>query len=71
MHWYARFSNGLLAANQFGFRKQKSTELAVFALIDRALPAIEKIKFAMCFSWLLGVFWHAELRNTCRKVILV
>ena len=26
-------SNGLLAANQFGFRKQKSSELAVFYLL--------------------------------------
>ena len=41
-------SGGLLAANQFGFRKQKNTELAVFSLIERALPAIENKTFTIC-----------------------
>ena len=46
-------SGGLLAANQFGFRKQKNTELAVFSLIERALPAIENKILQFVYSWII------------------
>ena len=41
-------NKGLLSANQFGFRKARSTELAVFTLIDRILPAFENKSLAIC-----------------------
>ena len=41
-------SKGFLGANQFGFRKARNTELAVFTLIERVLPAFEKNQFAIC-----------------------
>ena len=50
---YNRLSNffmsqGLLSENQYGFRKNRSTELAIFSLIDRILPAIENKIYAVC-----------------------
>ena len=39
---------GVLSENQFGFRKQKNTELAVLNLINRALPAIQNKLYAVC-----------------------
>ena len=41
-------SQGLLSENQYGFRKNRSTELAIFSLIDRILPAIENKIYAVC-----------------------
>ena len=41
-------NRGFLSANQFGFRKARNTELAVFTLIDRIMPAFEKKSFAIC-----------------------
>ena len=38
----------LLSEKQFGFRKNKSTEMAVLDLIYKLLPAIENKKFAVC-----------------------
>ena len=40
--------NAFLSDNQFGFRKEKSTELAVCELINRVLPAIRERKYAIC-----------------------
>ena len=33
--------NGFLSGNQFGFRQGRNTELAVFHLMDKILPAFE------------------------------
>ena len=38
----------MLSENQYGFRKNRSTELAIFSLIDRILPAIENKIYAVC-----------------------
>ena len=44
----AFFKNeNLLSENQYGFRKDRSTELAVFGLIFKTLPAIEHKKYAI------------------------
>lgn len=40
-------SNMLLSNNQYGFRKGMNTELAVFNLISKVLPAIENKKFCI------------------------
>ena len=38
----------LLSENQYGYRKQKNTELAIFTLIERVLPAFENKCYAVC-----------------------
>ena len=38
----------LLSNNQFGYRKNKNTELAITTLIKRVLPALENKSFAIC-----------------------
>ena len=40
--------SGSLSENQFGFRRDKNTELAIMNLIHRALPAIENKQYALC-----------------------
>ena len=45
-NYFASFE--LLAENQFGFRKDRNTELAIFELLNKLLPAIEAKKYAVC-----------------------
>ena len=40
-------SKGLLSPNQFGFRKNRNTELAIFSLMDKVMPAMEKGSYAI------------------------
>ena len=40
-------SNGLLNADQFGFRKQRNTEMAIFSLLERVIPAFEQRAYAL------------------------
>ena len=42
------FGNSLLSENQYGFRKERSTELAVCELVNRILPSFKSRMFAMC-----------------------
>ena len=43
------FTNqGLLSEKQYGFRKNKSTELAILDLISKLLPAFQENKYAIC-----------------------
>ena len=39
---------GLLSGNQFGFRKDRSTELAACQLIDKITPAFQKGSYCIC-----------------------
>ena len=41
-------TENLLSERQYGFRAGKNTELAVFNLLFKVLPAIESKKFALC-----------------------
>ena len=41
-------TNGLLNSDQFGFRKQRNTEQAIFTLLERIIPAFEKCAFSVC-----------------------
>ena len=41
-------SQGLLSEHQFGFRKERNTEMAIFTLVDRVIPAIELKHYAIC-----------------------
>jgi len=41
-------SSNFLAENQFGFRKNRNTELAAFNLMDKLLHALEDQKYAIC-----------------------
>ena len=51
---------GLLSGNQFGFRKNKNTELASFQLLSKVMPALEKgsycilvfLDYSACFDTL-------------------
>ena len=38
----------ILSQNQYGFRKHRSTELAVFTLLDRLLPALDDKLYSIC-----------------------
>ena len=38
----------LLSPNQYGFRKNKNTELAGITLVNRLLPALENKSYAIC-----------------------
>ena len=42
------YKNGLLCETQYGFLKNKSTELAYLELIQKIVPTIEEKKFAVC-----------------------
>ena len=42
------FKHNLLTKNQFGYRKHRNTEMAIFTLIDRVLPAFQDKKYAIC-----------------------
>ena len=41
-------SQGLLSEYQFGFRRERNTELAIFTLVDRVIPAIQLKEYAIC-----------------------
>ena len=41
-------SQNLFNPNQFGFRKKRSTELAIFSMISRVCPAFEKKSYSIC-----------------------
>ena len=41
-------SQGLLSEYQFGFRKERNTEMAIFTLVDRVIPAIRFKQYAIC-----------------------
>ena len=41
-----------LTNHQFGFRKNKNTELATLHLLDKVLPAIEKNLMQSVYSWI-------------------
>ena len=40
-------NTGLLNVDQYGFRKQKNTEMAIFSLLERVIPAFENRAFAI------------------------
>ena len=40
--------NGLLSGNQFGFRQDRTTELATVHLIDKILPAFAEGSYCIC-----------------------
>ena len=42
------YDNNLLSENQYGFRREKNTELACLSLIDRVLPAFVDQGYAIC-----------------------
>ena len=42
------FLKRILSQNQYGFRKKRSTELAVFTLVDRPLPALDGRLYSVC-----------------------
>ena len=41
-------AQNLLSERQYGFRKVRSTELSIFNLLSKILPAIEHKKYAIC-----------------------
>ena len=59
-------TNEFLSENQFGFRKHKSTELAVCELVTRTLPAIRDKKFAIC----VFLDFTACFDTVCRDILL-
>ena len=38
---------GLLNPDQFGFRKRRNTEMAIFSLLERVIPAFEQCSYAL------------------------
>ena len=59
-------SHNLLSSNQYGYRKERSTELAVFSLIDKVLPAFERKSF--CISVFLD---YTACFDTVSRLILL
>ena len=43
-------TSNFLAKNQFGFRKNRNTELAALSLLDKLLPALKEENFTICVS---------------------
>ena len=43
-----RETSDLIAKNQFGFRKNRYTELTALTLMNNILPALEKKKYTIC-----------------------
>ena len=41
-------NSGFLNPHQYGFRKQRNTELAIFSVINRVISAFEKKSYAVC-----------------------
>ena len=41
-------SSGFLNPHQYGFRKQRNTELAIFSMIDKIVSAFERKLFGIC-----------------------
>ena len=41
-------NNGFLNPDQYGFRKQRNTELAIFSLLERVVPAFEECSYTLC-----------------------
>ena len=75
-------SNGLLNSAQFGFRKQRNTEMAIFSLLERIIPAFENRAFALtvfldfsaCFDTvdrdiLLNKLYRYGIRDSAQKLI--
>lgn len=40
--------SNLLNSNQYGFRKKKNTEMAIFTVLERIIPAFENRNYAIC-----------------------
>ena len=57
---------GFLLDEQYGFRKNKNTELAIFSLINGVLPAFEESKFAIC----VFLDYSACFDTLCRDMLL-
>ena len=52
---YSRLSSffhdcNILTDNQYGYRKHKNTELAIFTLVERLMPAFENKLYGICVS---------------------
>ena len=75
-------TTGLLNTYQYGFRKQKNTEMAIFSLLERVMPAFENRAFAItvfldfsaCFDTvdrkiLLDKLYRYGFRGTSRSLI--
>ena len=63
-------SLSVLSENQFGFRKQKNTELAAMTLINRALPALKEKSFALCVFLDFSACFDTICRNTALHKLL-
>ena len=46
----------ILSSNQFGFRKDKNTELACIHLVDKILPSFIDGQYCMCFFRFYSLF---------------
>jgi len=60
-NYFASFK--LLVENQFGFRKDRNTELAIFDLLNKLLPAIEATKYSACCDTLIRDVLYDELNK--------
>ena len=59
-------AENLLSNRQFGFRKDRSTELAIFDLLFKILPAFEMKKFAIC----VFLDYSACFDTICRDILI-